>query len=814
MAFALRFFDPAEGGDPGAPAITALLPASARQFLRHRIMEIGGGVMAVALCGIFAALFTYAPGDPSFNSATRGPVANIMGRGGASLADLLVQGFGYAAAVPFLGFAGWAWRLVRKWPVRKAGWRLLALFLAAIAAGIALSALPVADEWPLATRMGGVIGTLVFERAQAMIAGAGIGGIDLYIAGTAGIAALVLWLFGLGLTWREWRASGVAIGAGALLLGRGVKKSRDAFGVVPAWGQRWIKPDADAPAEAEIVGPTHDDIPDELDIQVAVGGGADKEEENAGPLSRNGLVAPRKAKPKTGKKATAARQGKLDLEPGEAYAAPPLELLEAADTKPDRLALNRETLEQNAKFLATVLQDFGIKGEIVKVRPGPVVTLYELAPAPGTKTSRVIGLSDDIARSMSAVSVRVAVVPGQNVIGIELPNVDREMVFLRELLASADFEKSKAKLPLALGKDIGGSPIAVDLARMPHLLIAGTTGSGKSVAMNTMILSLLYSRSPDECKLIMIDPKMLELSVYEGIPHLLTPVVTDPTKAVVALKWAVREMEDRYRNMSQLGVRNIAGYNTRIKEAVKRGEELTRRVQTGFDENGKPVMEDQPLPMETLPFIVVVVDEMADLMLVAGKDVEAAVQRLAQMARAAGIHIIMATQRPSVDVITGTVKANFPTRISFQVTSKIDSRTILGEQGAEQLLGQGDMLYMAGGGRITRVHGPFVSDDEVEHIVSHLKAQGAPAYIEEITVEAEGDLTTGPGSSSGGNSDALYDEAVAIVAREGKASTSFIQRHLQIGYNRAARIIEQMEKEGVVSAANRVGRREVLVGAH
>jgi S-DNA-T family DNA segregation ATPase FtsK/SpoIIIE len=466
-----------------------------------------------------------------------------------------------------------------------------------------------------------------------------------------------------------------------------------------------------------------------------------------------------------------------------------------------------------------VLDDYGVKGQIVKVRPGPVVTLYELEPAPGTKAARVVGLSDDIARSMSALAVRVAVVPGRNVIGIELPNAERETVFLRDLLEQT-IEDKQAGLSLVLGRDIGGGAIIVDLARMPHLLIAGTTGSGKSVAINTMILSLLYRLSPAECRFIMIDPKMIELSVYDGIPHLLSPVVTDPKKAVVALKWTVREMETRYRAMSKLGVRNIAGYNQRLAEAKKSGELLTRKVQTGFDEAGKPVFEDQPLDMTPLPFIVVVVDEMADLMLVAGKEVEWAVQRLAQMARAAGIHILMATQRPSVDVITGTIKANFPTRISFQVTSKIDSRTILGEQGAEQLLGQGDMLYMAGGGRITRVHGPFVSDREVEHVVQHLKAQGQPAYIEEVTEDddalaamglAEGGEGGAAGGSGGGEgSDQLYDQAVALVARERKCSTSFIQRHLQIGYNRAARIVERMESEGVVGSANHVGKREVL----
>jgi S-DNA-T family DNA segregation ATPase FtsK/SpoIIIE len=442
-----------------------------------------------------------------------------------------------------------------------------------------------------------------------------------------------------------------------------------------------------------------------------------------------------------------------------------------------------------------------------------VVTLYELEPAPGTKTSRVIGLADDIARSMSAISVRIATIPGRSVIGIELPNRKRETVYLHELLAARAYEKSSARLLMALGKDIGGMPEFADLARMPHLLIAGTTGSGKSVGINAMILSLLYRCTPDECRMIMIDPKMLELSVYDGIPHLLSPVVTDPNKAVVALKWAVREMEDRYRAMSQLGVRNIAGFNERLARARANDEELKRTVQTGFDpETGKPIFEEQAMDLEPLPYIVIVVDEMADLMLVAGKDVEAAIQRLAQMARAAGIHLIMATQRPSVDVITGTIKANFPTRISFQVTSKIDSRTILGEQGAEQLLGQGDMLHMAGGGRITRLHGPFVSDEEVGAIVEHLKAQGAPAYIESVTEEDE-DAPSFPGMPAPegkSTGDDLYDRAVALVCREGKASTSFVQRHLQIGYNRAARIIEQMEKEGVISKANHVGKREVL----
>jgi S-DNA-T family DNA segregation ATPase FtsK/SpoIIIE len=478
--------------------------------------------------------------------------------------------------------------------------------------------------------------------------------------------------------------------------------------------------------------------------------------------------------------------------------------------------ISDEALEQNARMLENVLGDFGVRGEIINVRPGPVVTLYELEPAAGVKSSRVIGLADDIARSMSAVAARVAVVPGRNVIGIELPNQDREMVFLRELLGATEYENSRGDLTLGLGKSIGGEPVFADLARMPHLLIAGTTGSGKSVGINTMILSLLYRLSPEQCKLILIDPKMLELSVYEGIPHLLSPVVTDPRKAVVALKWTVREMEERYRKMSKIGVRNIEGFNARISEAEESGEVLTRTVHTGYDEDtGEPVYESEELEYEFMPFIVVVIDEVADLMMVAGKDIEGMVQRLAQMARAAGIHLIMATQRPSVDVITGTIKANFPTRISFQVTSKIDSRTILGEQGAEQLLGQGDMLHMAGGGRLRRVHGAFVSDDEVEKIVHFLKKQGAPDYVQEVTEMRDDEGPDIPGLDLGGNTnsgDALYDRAVAVVLRDRKASTSYVQRRLQIGYNRAATLIEKMEEEGVISAANHAGKRDILVG--
>ncbi|MDD9908825.1 MAG: DNA translocase FtsK [Ahrensia sp.] len=501
---------------------------------------------------------------------------------------------------------------------------------------------------------------------------------------------------------------------------------------------------------------------------------------------------------------------------GTAFDLPSLDLLKEHNTIIEDASLSPDMLEQNARELEGVLEDFGVKGQIIKVRPGPVVTLYELEPAPGVKSSRVIGLAEDIARSMSAIAARVAVVPGRNAIGIELPNKKRETVYLREQLSSKEFRASKGKLPMCLGKTIGGEPVIADMAKMPHLLVAGTTGSGKSVAINTMILSLLYKHSPDKCKLIMIDPKMLELSIYDGIPHLLTPVVVDPKKAVVALKWTVREMEERYKKMSKLGVRNIDGFNTRVVDAQAKGETLTRTVQTGFDrDTGEAIYEHEELDLEAMPYIVVIIDEMADLMMVAGKDIEGTVQRLAQMARAAGIHVIMATQRPSTDVITGTIKANFPTRISFQVTSKIDSRVMLGESGAEQLLGMGDMLYMAGGGRITRVHGPFVDDHEVEDIVNHLKAQGVPQYLEAVTEEDdENGGSAGDGAASAGdmaNSDDPYDQAVAVVLRDRKVSTSYIQRRLSIGYNRAASLIERMEEEGLISAADHAGKREILV---
>ncbi len=526
------------------------------------------------------------------------------------------------------------------------------------------------------------------------------------------------------------------------------------------------------------------------------------------PQERNGRAAPQGAQvaDRQAFRPPAARPGVFQL--------PDIRLLAEPRVITRDTTLSEDALEQNARMLEGVLEDFGVKGEIIHVRPGPVVTLYELEPAPGIKSSRVIGLADDIARSMSAIAARVAVVPGRNAIGIELPNQSRETVYLRELVGARDFEGSKAKLAMALGKTIGGEPVIADLAKMPHLLVAGTTGSGKSVAINTMILSLVYRLTPEQCRLIMIDPKMLELSVYDGIPHLLSPVVTDPKKAVVALKWTVREMEERYKKMSKIGVRNIDGFNSRVEQALAKGETITRTVQTGFDrETGEAIYETEEFDLQPLPYIVVIIDEMADLMMVAGKEIEGAVQRLAQMARAAGIHVIMATQRPSVDVITGTIKANFPTRISFQVTSKIDSRTILGEQGAEQLLGMGDMLYMAGGGRIQRVHGPFVSDHEVEDIVAYLKTQGSPQYLDAITADddEESDGQGPAGTGNLGESDDPYDQAVAIVLRDGKASTSYIQRRLGIGYNRAASLVERMEQEGIIGPANHAGKREILV---
>jgi len=779
---------------------TSFLPAGASAVLRRRSIELAGLFLMLVATALFAALVTYNPADPSLNTAVKENAENLLRLPGAIVADLIIQSLGLAGGILVLIVLGWGWRLVVSHRVAAPWLRLALLPLGLLLATMALAAIAVPENWVLQAGLGGAAGHLLRDTALALVGGVA-GDIGPWVFDVAyGLAAICLVFYVLGYSPREWRT--------------GVSRLWGLFRGLSGLSSRISSPRKE---KSEATPPRRSRRDERLEPTL---GKASTETEGAsvgiGPeLAKSDLVAPKASRTVPGKKAEAARQRQLDLgSPSGEFELPSLDLIDdVPDSQKNAQSVNEEGLEQNARLLEGVLDDFGVRGEIVKVRPGPVVTLYELEPAPGTKTSRVIGLSDDIARSMSAVSVRCAVIPGRNVIGIELPNIKRETVYLRELLAADAYERASGKLPLVLGKDIGGTSVIVDLASMPHLLIAGTTGSGKSVGLNAMILSLLYRLKPDEAKLIMIDPKMLELSIYDGIPHLISPVVTEPRKAVVALKWAVKEMERRYRDMSKLGVRNVEGYNKRVAEASKKGEVLTRKVQTGFDaETGKPVIEEQPLNLTPLPHIVVVVDEMADLMLVAGKDVEAAIQRLAQMARAAGIHLIMATQRPSVDVVTGTIKANFPTRISFQVTSKVDSRTILGDQGAEQLLGQGDMLYMAGGGRITRVHGPLVHDDEVESVVRYLKSQGEPTYLESVTEDDEGSVfdMTEMGADSG---DELYDRAIAVVCQEGKASTSFIQRHLQIGYNRAARIIEKMEKEGIVSPANHVGRREVLIGS-
>jgi len=787
----------------------------------------GYGLLVItAACAAWASLATWSVHDPSLNNATPVVPRNLLGSWGAVVADLTIQTLGLAAIILFLPLAAWGWHLVfHSAPDRKKA-RLLAWPASVIMLAAALAALPQPKSWPLPNGIGGILGDFVMagahiigpflpEAAVSFVAGLiflVIGTMLLLFAcGTSTSRLIALWAPRSGAA-GEWAnaslgaAMHVAMHTGARL--KQTFRRNDSFDEDPE----------EEPDRSEDEG---DDEPDQaLDADgriepsfgpAPLGEALDDEYEDGeeGDIDSGGYRITR-LNPKK-KKRTHTGPVSQDYS-DETYEPPSTRLLQQPKTRRER-GVSDEVLEENARELEGVLQDFGVKGEITNVRPGPVVTLYELEPAPGTKSSRVISLADDIARSMSAVAARVAVVPGRNVIGIELPNDRREMVMLREMIQSPDFDETEARLALALGKNIGGEPVIVDLSRMPHLLIAGTTGSGKSVGINTMILSLLYRLSPDQCKFIMIDPKMLELSVYDGIPHLLAPVVTDPKKAVVALKWTVREMEERYKRMSKLGVRDIKGYNSRILQAAEKGEVLTRTVQTGFDrETGRAIYEQEEMDYDPMPYVVVIVDEMADLMMVAGKDIEAAVQRLAQMARAAGIHLITATQRPSVDVITGTIKANFPTRVSFQVTSKIDSRTILGEQGAEQLLGQGDMLYMAGGGRIMRVHGPFVSDNEVEKVVRHLKKQGVPAYLDAVTDEDECEGEDGEDGEPGNSGDSLYDQAVAIVLRDRKASTSYVQRRLAIGYNRAATLIERMENEGLISAANHAGKREILVG--
>ncbi|MFN3370958.1 MAG: DNA translocase FtsK [Sphingomonadaceae bacterium] len=758
-------------GPGGAPSLAERAARAGRAALR---LVAGFTVLAAGLM-LAGMLATWNPADPSFNSATSTAPRNLGGAFGAHLSDLLLQASGLAAwlLVPVLLLAGLRLALDRPGVglQRMVGATALALLFASIALGLAWPS-PVAG---IEAGAGGVIGHVAARLVAAIPLPAGIDPalVALGVAGLAGALAIAtLWVA------LRPRLADLA-GLFAALPRRRVDAGETVQPGLPEAPRRvranpLPAPEAEAPAR-RIAGP-----------------------------------APRPQPPREppGRQASLALGDRADL--------PPLSLLKPPP-RPDGGGLDEAALEQNARLLEAVLDDYGVKGRIVGLAQGPVVTLYELEPAPGIKASRVIGLADDIARSMSAVSARVATIPGRNVIGIELPNLRRETVALSELIASDSFQRSTGTLPMVLGKDISGAPVIADLAPMPHLLIAGTTGSGKSVGLNAMILSLLYRLRPDQCRMIMIDPKMLELSVYDEIPHLLAPVVTEPSKAIRALKWAVEQMEERYRNMAHINVRSLAGYNEKVREAQKAGRPFVKRVQTGWDEEGKPVFEDVSLPLEPLPLIVIIVDELADLMMTAGKEVEYLIQRLAQKARAAGIHLIMATQRPSVDVITGVIKANLPRRISFQVTSKIDSRTILGEQGAEQLLGKGDMLYVAGGKDMVRVHGPFVSDEEVEAVARHWKAQGSPDYVSGVTEEPDGPdgfeglaAAGGAAGAKGGDGD-LLSQAIQIVATSRKATISYLQRQLRIGYNSAARLIDQMEEMGLISSPDHVGRREVLM---
>ena len=753
-----------------------------RATVREGVGRTVGWASGLALIGL-AVLLALALGshrgtDPSFDTAAAGPPANLIGWPGAYVADALLMLAGPAAAlvVPLVFALGW--KLWRGEPT--VGWRAtLATGAGAIALGAVAVALwrgPVPGQLPGGP--GGAIGLLGAGLVEWALGFAGEGvrpWLRIGLATVLALGALGLAMAALSIARPRWTAL------------------RDRLPALPPPGGEAAG--SDEPAEVEPVAP---------------------------PAARSPRLPtlPRKSRPKIADRSDAPapmappkRQEQLDLR--DDYQLPSLELLTQAPA-PSGAALDKAGLERNARLLESVLDDFHVKGEIVEVRPGPIVTMYELDPAPGIKATRVISLGDDIARNMSATSARIATIPGRTVIGIELPNQRREAVVLRELVASAAFNEQASKLPIVLGKNISGDPVVADLAPMPHLLVAGTTGSGKSVGLNCMILSLLYRLSPTDLRLIMIDPKMLELSMYEDIPHLLAPVVTEPAKAVRALKWAVEQMEERYRMMATAGVRSLDSFNDKVREAKRRGRPLGRRVQTGHDEDGKPVYEDEELDYDLLPQIVVIVDELADLMMTAGKEVEFLIQRLAQKARAAGIHLIMATQRPSVDVITGVIKANLPTRISFQVTSKIDSRTILGEQGAEQLLGKGDMLYMPGGKQVSRVHGPFVSDEEVKAVADHWRGQGQPDYITAVTEEPEDGGFAMDGAPEGEDTpeERTYRKAVQLVAENQRASTSWLQRQLRVGYNSAARLIERMEDEGVVARPDHVGRREVLVDQH
>ncbi|MFK3889575.1 DNA translocase FtsK 4TM domain-containing protein [Sphingomonas sp. NPDC079357] len=753
-----------------------------RETVKAGALRSGALIVATALfvltVAMAVALVTYRPGDASLNTAAAGVTGNLLGSPGAWFADLALTLFGPTVALLLPIAPIVALRLWRAQPAGD-GWRMLRN----AAIGVALMAVTLTCVAP------GAVPALPFGWGGAV--GSGVVG-----AFRSGIALIG----NPQVTWWGMLALGLMTGiAGAILWGRSLEIDLARFTPSPRLLRRRAREAADD--DDVVFEDAHDDEDAPFALARSPAPRAVAQPDNRpAPVISDRTTSPSLAPPKP--------QQRLDLR--DTFVLPSLDLLTPAPANQSS-PIDKAGLERNARLLETVLDDFKVQGAITEVRPGPVVTMYELEPAPGTKANRVIALADDIARNMSAISARVATIPGRSVIGIELPNTKREMVSLHELVASQAFEDQTAQLPVILGKNIAGDPVIADLAPMPHLLVAGTTGSGKSVGLNGMILSLLYRLTPDQCRMIMIDPKMLELSMYDDIPHLLSPVVTDPAKAVRALKWAVETMEDRYRQMSSVGVRSLASFNDKVRAARAKGTPLGRRVQTGYGENGQPIYEEEQLDYDVLPQIVVIVDELADLMMTAGKEVEFLIQRLAQKARAAGIHLIMATQRPSVDVITGVIKANLPTRISFHVTSKIDSRTILGEQGAEQLLGRGDMLYMPGGKGIVRVHGPFVSDDEVRAVTDHWRAQGQPDYIESVTEEpAESFALEGAPTGEDTAEDQQYRAAVAIVCGSQKASTSWLQRQLRIGYNSAARLIERMEKEGVVSRPDHVGRREVL----
>jgi DNA segregation ATPase FtsK/SpoIIIE, S-DNA-T family len=826
-----------------APTIPRAQQGGFSGFMARRASEAAGAALVAIAILLAVSLLGYDASDPSLNQGTSGPSTNPLGHFGASVADFGLQSLGLAAWIPVFILPVWGIRLIL---ARGAAWSWVAfaaLPVALLATASWLATLSIPESWPYWVGLGGFVGDFLLQRLERPV------GPETYPT-VCGVLALVTLVVASGLGWRDlW--DGVRSLARLPFRAREPEPRRPP--ARPRWDQalddRFAPPERPAPARASWTAPlarlgglagglfTRSEPTPPIHVSpdavaAAAYGGAEQEEDAGPPRRRRVGAAPvaaeAPAKPTLrplrardivpGSEALVGGEPEPDeLSAASQFQLPPLKFL-AQPRAREKVTVDRQAVAETAKALEKVLDDFGVRGEIVDVKPGPVVTLYELEPAPGTRAARVISLADDIARSLCATSVRVAVVPGRNVIGIELPNDERETVYLRDLLASAAYEDTSAKLTLALGKDIGGDPVVVDLARMPHLLIAGTTGSGKSVAINAMILSLLYRLPPEQCKLILIDPKVIELSVYEDIPHLLAPVVTDPPKAVVALKWVVREMDERYRLMSHLGVRDIFTYNRRMTDAIGRGEQLSRRVQTGFEPGtGVPLFEQQPIEMMQMPLIVVVVDEVADLMLTAGKEIESAIQRLSQKARAAGIHLIVATQRPSVDVLTGVIKANLPSRISFRVSSKIDSRTVLGEPGAEQLLGQGDLLFMMTGERALRIHGPLVTEEEVERVVTFLRKQGQPDYVDAVTDEAA--LESGSGAIGGplngeaaNGDDAQYRQALQIVAQEGKASTSFLQRKMRIGYNSAARLIERMENDGVISHPDHVGRRRVLLG--